>query len=320
MSIFSDKKAIIDHYDTEVGLGNLYKLNADWLTGIKTILFGWENVPEHPGGVHYGYDFNGKNANESLKKAYYEAFDHLDIVEGKILDCGCGVGAGLYLLAPLHPKIFFTGVSIAPGQIKTATKRANKAGLKNVKYITEDYLDIPFNSESFDGIIGIETFCHVDDKLKPKLFSELYRVLRNGGRVAVFDAFLSDKKPDKMFMLSKHKKIFRGWNLPDKISTNRFFSNQAASNGFKIIKKNNITRRILDWSKEVKKRVIFAKPLVPIVKKFIAWKKSGISLPLISQIGFDNKNILDFVYTAEYQYDMFKSGDVEYWEVVIEKV
>ncbi len=300
MTKFSDSKAIVDHYDTEVGLGNLYNLNPDWVTGIKTILLGWENVPEHPGGVHYGYDFTGKNANESLRKPFLEAFSNIKLKSGNVLDCGCGVGGASYALAPLNKDVKFFGVSLSPGQINTATKRAVKAGIKNVEYQVGDYLKLNFPSEFFDGAIGIETFCHVEDKDKPKLFKELNRVLKPGSHIAVFDAFLSNKSQNQMHMLGQHTRVFRGWTLPDRISTARLFLSKAKEEGFEVIKARNIVARILPWSKEVRDRALLAKPIIPIVNKLIP-------------------NLLEFAYTAEFQYDMFASGDGEYREVILRK-
>src|SRR3989337_3171721 len=119
----------------------------------------------------------------------------------------------MFILAPLHFRVSFTGVNLSPGQINTAIKRARKAHIKNVHEKVVNYLYLPFKPNYFDGIMGVETFCHIEDKLKPQLFKELYRVLKNGGRIAIFDAFLSGKKPEKMYMLPQHAQVFRGWTL-----------------------------------------------------------------------------------------------------------
>ncbi len=319
MTKFSDSKAIIDHYDTEIGLGNLYKLNTDWLTGIKTILLGWEKVPEHPGGVHYAYDFTGKNANESLRKPFLESFSNLKIKKGNVLDCGCGVGGASYVLATLNKNVKFFGVSLSSGQINAAIKRAARAGIKNVEYQVGDYLSLSFPSGFFDGVIGIETFCHVEERNKSKLFKELKRVLKRGCNLAIFDAYLANKSQKQMQMPKQHAKVFRGWSLPDKISTVEFFLSSAKVEGFEVIKAKNIVERILPWSKEVRDRVLFARPIVPLVSKIIELRRTGIKIPLVSHFGLDNPNVLKFAYTAEFQYDMFAKGDVEYWEIVLKR-
>lgn len=317
---YSDQSAVIAHYDTETGLGNVYKLLADWPTAIKALIFGWENTPEHPAVLHYGFDFSGKDFNQALKKAAFELFANLDIQKGRVLDAGCGLGGVTFTLAPSLPAIQFTGVSLSPGQIRTAAARAKKAGITNVSYEVANYLSLPFKDNFLDGMMAMETFCHVKDTDKPKLFQELRQVLKPSARVAIFDAFMSSKNESDMFVPNdKQTRIFRGWMLPDRISTIEFFINTARKNGFTVIKNLEMTGRILGCSEEASKRARLTHPFQKLIKLAISLRKKEIKLPLFSQVGLDNEKILEFAYTAEHQYEMFQSGDVQYREIVLEK-
>lgn len=262
-------KEVLSHYDPNAGIGRVYSLLADWPTALKTAILGWENVLEHPAVLSYARDYTGKNLNDQLRKTSEEIFANLDLEKGKVLDCGCGVGGTTLHLSKLFPKVQFIGVSLSPGQISSAQKRAQKAGRDNVNYQIANYLSLPFANESFNGIMGIETFCHIEDKDKGRLFAELKRVLKIGGKIVISDAFLNNRPQSQMHMPKLHTRIFKGWSLPDRISTLDFFLNQAQQHNFKVMKYEEITERILACAKEASRRGKLRKFLQPLAKFLI---------------------------------------------------
>lgn len=319
MTAYSDKKAILAHYDTETGIGNVYKLLADWPNVIKAILLGWERALNHPAVLRYGFDYTGRNFEVSLRKPVYELFSLLSPRTRRVLDAGCGVGGATFLLAQKFPGTEFIGVSLSPGQIATAQKRAEKKDLTNVRYIVANYLHLPFPDDYFDGIMASETFCHVEDEDKGPLFKELYRVLKKQGKVAIFDAYLADRPVSQMYMPKLHAKVFRGWMLPDKLSTASFFLKEAQKKGFRVVVNDDVTSRVMGCSEEVVRRYNRLAFLIPVIKMASWMRKKGIRLPIISQMGFDQSQVLDFGETARLQYDMFKYRDCEYRKIVFEK-
>ncbi len=316
---FSDTKSIIHHYDPEVGIGNAYKFWADWPQAIKAILFGWERTLDHPAQFHYALDFDGTHLNDAINRTTFTMFGELGIKEGHILDAGCGIGGASLLLAGKYPKVRFTSVTLSEGQIEMARRRALKNGVSNVDYLVANYLKLPFSNKEFDGILGIETFCYVPDDKKLELLKGMHRVLKPKGRLAVFDAYIADKPDNEMYMSKLHTKVFRGWNLPDPISTEFNFLKCAGKAGFKIIKNKDVTERILECSAEIVPRVKFLRRFTPLANILIYLKKRNVGIPILSNIGLDDKAIFHFADTAELQYDMFKSGDTEFRIIVLEK-
>lgn len=315
---FSDTKIITSHFDPEAGVGNAYKFWADWPQVFKAVLFGWENTLDHPAQFHYAIDY-ADHLSTAINRTTHTAFAELGITKGTVMDAGCGVGGVSLTLAKVYPNIKFIGVTLSNGQIATAQNRAKNAHIKNAEYILANYLNLSFPNNSFDGILGIETFCYVVDRDKPLLLKELYRVLKPGGRLVIFDGFLSDRPQKEMRMKKMHVRINAGWSLPDRISTAKYFVSCAKKQGFTVVKNEDFTHRILAASSEIVKRVKLLRLLTPLALFFIQLRKWGIKLPFISKSGLDMPDIFLFADTAELQYDMFRCGDVEYREVVLEK-
>jgi len=319
MKVYSDSQAIAQHFDPETGVGNAYKFWANWFQVVKIIFFGWEKTLDHPAQFHYGLDFTN-DLNIAINRTALEAFTNLKLTKGEVLDAGCGNGGASLILARKYPQVHFTGVTLSAGQISTARKRAQTAKISNVTYTKANYMKLPFADETFDGILGIETFCHVDDRDKKQLLRELFRVLKRKGRVAIFDAFLNERPTLKMHRPELHKRIFNGWALPDKISTASFFQKCASKQGFRVITDEEITNRILASAKEVRRRIQLLRLLTPLAKVFIRLRKFGIELPLINRTGLDYQDIFMFADTGEWQYEMFKYRDVQYRKIAMEKV
>lgn len=99
-------------------------------------------------------------------------------VMGKdVLDAACGSGYGTAMLKMIGAKIV-TGVDISDETIINAQQSYGNAQ-KDVRFITGNILDLPFNSESFDVITSFETIEHVDN---PSLWiKESSRLLKKDG-------------------------------------------------------------------------------------------------------------------------------------------
>lgn len=314
------EKAILGHYDTEVGLGNVYKFLADWPQALKAVLFGWEYALNHPAELHYALDFDGKHLNTALKRTTEEIFQELGLEKGTVLDAGCGLGGATFSLAKKYPHVLFIGVSLSSGQIDVARKRAIRAGIKNVRYYSANYLQLPLLSKSVDGVYAIETFCHVEDANKPRLMKELHRVLKAKGRVAIYDAYLTDRPKSRMVMAAQHAEIFRDWSLPEKISTAHLVTSVAQKQGFLVLTNTQMTNRMLNCSKWASSFVKLFRTFTFLIQAFIQMRKRGIRIPIIRHTGLDDPRIFAYAKTGELQYDMFRTGDVEYRGIVLEKV
>ena len=121
--------------------------------------------------------------------------DVLDIVPGEeILDLGCGRGDETLQAATLTgPHGMATGLDLTVAMVSIAKENAAQTGVQNAIFVEGDIESLPFPDESFDGIMSNCVINHAPDKLK--VYREIRRVLRTGGRFVVADAVSKNPLP-----------------------------------------------------------------------------------------------------------------------------
>src|SRR6188474_3573903 len=105
----------------------------------------------------------------------------------RLVDMGCGpCGPLTFLLA--HVGCTGVGVEQSPSALRVGLGRANTLGVADRFATREADLDqrLPFDDASFDAAISIDVVLHLRDR--SRLFGEVARVLRPGGRFLVTDA------------------------------------------------------------------------------------------------------------------------------------
>jgi SAM-dependent methyltransferase len=114
-----------------------------------------------------------------------------------VLDLGSGAGNDCFIATMLvgeSGKVI--GLDMTEEMIKKAFKNKEKTGIKNVDFILGDINNIPLDDNSIDVIISNCVLNLVPDK--QKAFSEMYRVLKTGGRFAVSDIVLTGDLPERI--------------------------------------------------------------------------------------------------------------------------
>ena len=107
---------------------------------------------------------------------------------GKLLELGCGCGRASYHYSKLTGCDVY-GINIDDAQLKDA-REFTKENNSNNKFFKMDYNDtLKFDDNSFDGIYTVAGFCTFISDYE-KVFSELYRVLKPGGSIVLFDGVL----------------------------------------------------------------------------------------------------------------------------------
>lgn len=112
----------------------------------------------------------------------------LTIEEGDILDIGCGTGHFLREYLKGKPGLRAIGVDISSSMIEQASKKAQQAGLENLKFIHADWETMslaPFSGYNFDIIFCANAFHYFTD---PQAASDkLYKLLNDKGMLYVLE-------------------------------------------------------------------------------------------------------------------------------------
>ena len=247
-SVSSDEAlaALTEHYVEGAGI---YKFWAAWKSVGHAVARGWQ-VPDHPAQLHYAWDAeNERSLNEAIRKPVRLAIGWLNLDALKrpqIADTGCGVGGCVTQIASENPEYVVEGISIVQRQIEIAEKRKNHLGLDNVRFTQANLLRLPHRDKSFDGIIGIEAHCHIGEKEKPRLYGELYRVLKPNRRLVVLDGYKT-REPEGEEV--EWYDIFkRGFSLTEMITGQRQTELMKEA-GFREVLVKDVTERIRESTK-----------------------------------------------------------------------
>ncbi|RXT05850.1 class I SAM-dependent methyltransferase [Ammoniphilus sp. CFH 90114] len=103
---------------------------------------------------------------------------HLSLDSGTILDAGCGDGYGTRKMARLGYHMI--GIDISKDMIEEAK---SQQGHLPIQFIQADVVSLPFQDDSFDGVLSINCLEWIQSPLTG--LRELKRVLKPGGRLCL---------------------------------------------------------------------------------------------------------------------------------------
>ena len=112
------------------------------------------------------------------------------------VDLGCGRGNDVLRMAQdVGQDGFVYGVDISDGMLEKAKANAEKFSVTNVKFVKSELEQIDIADKQADLIISNCTINHATDKLK--VWQEIHRILKKGGRFSVSDIYSMDDVPDE---------------------------------------------------------------------------------------------------------------------------
>jgi ubiquinone/menaquinone biosynthesis C-methylase UbiE len=220
---------VVDYYHTWES-----KLGYRWLDGIK----------------HFGYYPEGQEKlpkreaqhlmNEQLATA-------LSLPNGAhVLDAGCGEGGVAIHLAQKHG-LKVSGIDLLDFNVGRANATAAEDNVQNVDFQIGTYMQLPFADNTFDGIYTMETLVHAPDY--QKAMAELYRVLKPGGKLALFEYSIIPKSQVPAQQKQGYENIRHINRVSSMPAFNEFkhgtFASKLDNAGFTGVKERDITPRIM---------------------------------------------------------------------------
>lgn len=112
-----------------------------------------------------------------------------------VLDLGSGGGFDCFLAAKsVGPDGHVIGVDMTPDMISKARENAAKSDARNVEFRLGEIEHLPVANSSADVVMSNCVINLSPDK--PKVYKEIFRVLKSGGRLAVTDIVATAPLPD----------------------------------------------------------------------------------------------------------------------------
>ena len=114
-----------------------------------------------------------------------------------VLDLGSGSGMDMFIaLQKTGETGKVTGVDMTDAQLQKAESLASSMGYLNVSFVKSYIESLPFEDEYFDVVISNGVVNLSPDK--EKVFLEICRVLKKGGRMAISDIITEKQMPDNI--------------------------------------------------------------------------------------------------------------------------
>ena len=141
---------------------------------------------DDPGFFVRFLDASRTRALEFARKHPEAAFAHLGLEPGmSVLDCGCGTGDMLALIAKLIAPGEARGGDASEAMLREARRRAEAAAVANLRFESMDVQRLPFSDGRFDRVLATQLLVHVPEPRRA--LHEMCRVTAHRGRVAIAD-------------------------------------------------------------------------------------------------------------------------------------
>jgi len=135
-----------------------------------------------------------KDANLGVGCGNPSALTKINLGE-TVIDLGSGAGFDAFIVSKMvgnEGKVI--GVDLSEDMLQLANKNAKKGNYENIEFVKGDIEALPLEDQIADHIISN---CVINLSLnKDKVYSEAYRVLRQGGKLSVSDIVLEKELPD----------------------------------------------------------------------------------------------------------------------------
>ena len=144
-----------------------------------------------------GYEEHQLTCIDSAQEFYPFTASCLPQVNGtRLLDLGCGTGLELGYYFEMVPSAEITGVDLAPGMLE---KLRSKFPDKLLTLVLGSYFDVPFDEESYDAAVSVESLHHFTKEEKTLLYKKLRKALKPGGCFILTDYFAASEEEERFY-------------------------------------------------------------------------------------------------------------------------
>ncbi len=144
-----------------------------------------------------GYDEHMMTNIESSDVFYPYTVELLPKTDGaKILDLGCGTGLELEYYFKLNPSARVTGIDLTESMLNALK---NKFPEKELTLICGSYFDVPFDENTFDAAVSVESLHHFTKEEKIPLYTKLCKAIKDSGYFILTDYFALTDEDEQAF-------------------------------------------------------------------------------------------------------------------------
>jgi len=160
-------------------------------------------------------------------------------MDARIADLGCGVGAGLFYIAPrLKTPALALGITLSPVQAQLANRFAKQNKMeKQIIFAEGDFTHVPLKPETLSAVYSVEAIVHAQEP--ERYFQEASRLLQHGGKLIIVDDYQTARSfsPAETNWLNAFK---NGWHVPGVITVEQA-ALFAKRHQLRLLKNDNLT-------------------------------------------------------------------------------
>ena len=158
--------------------------------------------------MNYGYKHTAQNilnlkSNDENNRMFIQLYDfvasQLPIKNNMVLEVGSGRGGGASFISRYHHPKSITGIDYSKSAIKLSTEL--HSNIDNLNFKLGDAESLPFENDTFDAIINIES-SHCYGNME-KFLSEVCRIIKPGGYFGWADLRAKDMVKETEYAFEK---------------------------------------------------------------------------------------------------------------------
>lgn len=163
----------------------------------------------------------------------------------RVLELAAGKGVSLRYLANKFPEVQFEGLDLPNGQFHPKSTWPS-----NISAQFGDYHDLSrYDADSFDCVYIVEALCYSTNK--QKVLKEVYRILRPGGRLLIFDGYAAipthQRTPEQALLMEL---TLKGMMVGAVDATYDDLKKEARSAGFVLYDEQNLKNEVMPSMKK----------------------------------------------------------------------